>query len=493
MKRILYYISVAIVWLAAASSCFAEFPMGGLAHTAGEMGLAAKQVDEYNKACGIFFSMLASAGAYVPENSTEMKYLHYYGWEFTPHRATVGKTVVHYITAKGKVMDGTPLYVVSFRGSVDKKDWTTDLTTAQVVYGGNSLEESEKIAGILGRNPDGIDTEVADAGNGTSRPAMDTGLQEEKKESGKTTLPSVHKGFNSYADAALRALLEPSGFLEQYRAETGARLLLTGHSLGGAVAALVGQRLIDFGFDPARLQVITFGAPAIGNKVFAQEYGSRMNLIRVTNTQDPIPLTMQAVLRNYKQFGEEVRFRIPKTFNNVNHVLNLYLDFGLRYYYNTFDKAVAYGIVREWPDAGQSVPGKPVVLLHVKRDEAARLKETAAVLERFMLNEYRRLLPNYIIAPPGSDPYETMRESGADYLLLLEFAAVPSRENNSWYLTLEQTLSDKEGKVLAVGSVTKHTSPLAGNILAAMEAVEIQREELLRHMPWLTGAGSVKQ
>ena len=110
----------------------------------------------------------------------------------------------------------------------------------------------------------------------------------------------MHKGFNSYADLTLRMLLTSGSyeFLEQYRKEKDARLLLTGHSLGGAVATIVGQRLIDFGFAPDRLQVITFGAPAVGNTPFAQMYGDRLDLIRVTNSEDPVPLTLQAVLRN---------------------------------------------------------------------------------------------------------------------------------------------------------------------------------------------------
>ena len=67
----------------------------------------------------------------------------------------------------------------------------------------------------------------------------------------------------------------------------------------------------------------------------------------------------------------------------------------------------------------------------------------------------------------------------------LEFEANASREDEGWFLSLTQTLSDKENNVLAMGSVTRRTSPEAGNIVAAMEAVREQREELLAQMPWL--------
>jgi hypothetical protein len=368
------------------------------------------------------------------------------------------------------------VYVISFRGSAEKKDWAADFKTGQVIYGGSTLEESEKAAGIL-------------PGGSNEKSAAELAA----KEAGTTTLPKVHKGFNSYADLALRMLLDSGSyeFLQQYRGEKDARLLLTGHSLGGAVATIMGQRLIDFGFDPDRLQVITFGAPAVGNEAFKKMYGKRLDLIRVTNTQDPVPLVLQGVLRNYRQFGEEVRFRIPKTFNNMNHFLHLYLDSGLQNYYDALDDAVREGIIQDWPDVRRSAADRPVMLLYVegngtdKRGGATNVQSAMKLLERFMLNEYKVLFPNYIVIRPPTDPYEALRTQEADYLLALKFHADTNQNNNNWFLTMEQTLSDKDGNLLASGSASKRTSPLAGNILAAMEVLSVQKEELLQHLPWM--------
>ena len=55
------------------------------------------------------------------------------------------------------------------------------------------------------------------------------------------------------------------------------RLYLTGHSLGGAVASLVAERLVEKGVPKAQVPVITFGAPAVGNKAFADVYGKRID------------------------------------------------------------------------------------------------------------------------------------------------------------------------------------------------------------------------
>lgn len=281
----------------------AEMPLGSLGYSPEDTKPILQQKTEYNRAYWTLFSLIASSAAYAPDDGIEAVYLKDHGWEFTPNRITDGKTTVHFITARGMMADGKPLYVIAFRGSADKKDWAADFVTGQVVYGGKTLEESEKISGSL-------------LGGSKERDA----IRAAAKKAGFARPPRVHKGFNSYADLTLRMLLTSGSyeFLEQYRKEKEARLLLTGHSLGGAVATIVGQRLIDFGFAPDRLQVITFGAPAVGNTPFAQMYGDRLDLIRVTNSEDPVPLTLQAVLRNYKQFGKEVRFRIPRTFNNMN-------------------------------------------------------------------------------------------------------------------------------------------------------------------------------
>lgn len=476
MKRIILTALVLLTLFSVCLSVSAEIPRGSLGFSTDDTKKVWQQKTEYNKAYWTLFSLIASSAAYSPDDGIETVYLKSHGWDFAPNRITDGKTTVHFITGKGIMGDGKPLYVIAFRGSADKKDWATDFVTGQVVYGGKTLEESEKIAGLL-------------LGGGQERATV----QAAAEKAGFTRPPRVHKGFNSYADLTLRMLLTSGSyeFLEQYRKEKDARLLLTGHSLGGAVATIVGERLIDFGFDPGRLQVITFGTPAVGNKAFAQMYGERMDLIRVTNSEDPVPLTLQAVLRNYKQFGEEICFRIPKTFNNMNHFLNLYLDAGLKNYYTAFDAAVQQEILQKEPDVQQNAAGKPRVLLYVEGNEPGKkgsnsdVKTAMELLERFILNEYKALFPNYIVIRPPLDPYEAMHTQEADYLLQVKFAAVTNQYNNNWFLTVEQTLSDKNGNVLLSDSASRRTSPLAGNILAAMEVIGVQKTELLRQMPLL--------
>jgi hypothetical protein len=476
MKRIILTVLAFLTALSAGLPVSAEMPLGSFGYSGEDAKTVLRQKTEYNRAYWTLFSLIASSAAYAPKDGIETVYLRSHGWEFAPNRITDGKTTVHFITGKGVMAGGKPLYVISFRGSADKKDWAADFVTGQVVYGGKTLEESEKIAGFL-------------PGGDRERDAAEAAAE----KAGASVPPKVHKGFNSYADLTLRMLLTSGSyeFLEQYRKEKDARLLLTGHSLGGAVATIVGQRLIDFGFDPDRLQVITFGAPAVGNKAFKQMYGDRLELIRVTNSEDPVPLTLQAVLRNYRQFGEEVRFRIPRTLNNMNHFLHIYLDAGLKNYYSALDASVKKGVIQKEPDEQHVAVDKPEVLLYVessgqeKKSRNSDVKTAMELLERFILNEYRNLFPNYIVVRSPLDPYEAMNTHGADYLLQVKFDAVTNQYNNNWFLTVEQTLSDKNGNVLSSCSVSRRTSPLAGNILAAMEVISAQKAELLRKMSWL--------
>ena len=122
-----------------------------------------------------------------------------------------------------------------------------------------------------------------------------------------------------------------------------------------------------------------------------------------------------------------------------------------------------------------------------KKGGSTDVKAAMELLDRFMLNEYKALFPNYIVVRPPLDPYEAMHSEAADYLLLLKFRADTNQYNNNWFLTIEQTLSDKNGSVLASGSAAKRTSPLAGNILAAMEVLSVEKAELLKQLPWLKG------
>jgi hypothetical protein len=114
-----------------------------------------------------------------------------------------------------------------------------------------------------------------------------------------------HRGFME----ALHAIWEP--LLKQVGdavAEADRPLWVTGHSLGGALALLAAWRL-QRSFIAVH-EVVTFGAPMIGNeaaaKAFEREFAGK--IFRYVNLEDPVPLlpSVSLVANSYAHCQSEV-------------------------------------------------------------------------------------------------------------------------------------------------------------------------------------------
>jgi triacylglycerol lipase len=93
----------------------------------------------------------------------------------------------------------------------------------------------------------------------------------------------THSGFTE----AYRSIgSQVCDFLREYQAE---RVIITGHSLGGALATLCADVVADLGVDIAG--VYTFGSPRVGNRTFARQYNEDLAEVtyRVVNARDPVP------------------------------------------------------------------------------------------------------------------------------------------------------------------------------------------------------------
>ena len=93
----------------------------------------------------------------------------------------------------------------------------------------------------------------------------------------------------------------------------GYQLIVTGHSLGGAVATLAGLTLLNAGYSPT---VYSFGSPRVGNAPFAA-YTSKILVYnyRVTHYRDLIPHIPPRSL-HYLHTGEEV-------YEDKDHILTM--------------------------------------------------------------------------------------------------------------------------------------------------------------------------
>ncbi|RAL54467.1 hypothetical protein DM860_001595 [Cuscuta australis] len=99
----------------------------------------------------------------------------------------------------------------------------------------------------------------------------------------------VHRGFyTAYHNTSLRAGVL-NAVKEAKELNGDYQIMVTGHSMGGAMATFCGLDLtVNYGAES--VQVMTFGQPRIGNAAFASYYSQLVpNTIRVTHGHDIVP------------------------------------------------------------------------------------------------------------------------------------------------------------------------------------------------------------
>lgn len=120
-----------------------------------------------------------------------------------------------------------------------------------------------------------------------------------------------HRGFMQALDAVWEPLLEA---LDEVQGASGRPLWVTGHSLGGALALLAAWRLQRHFVEVQ--EVVTFGAPMVGNAVAAQAFQKAFagRVHRYVDIEDPVPLlpTVSLVANTYAHCPDEVRLQGPR-------------------------------------------------------------------------------------------------------------------------------------------------------------------------------------
>lgn len=362
------------------------------------------------------------AATYKAGDGLEASYLTDGGWEVKQFTLPKNGVTAHITVARhAGLLQGKPWTVLAFRGSASKADWKLNLKTGQVLFAPTS---DKKVTKETKKNPD--------------------------------TVPQVHKGFWQYTQAVLDSAFDVDGdgqsdqmiaWLRQHPEE---KILLTGHSLGGACATLYGEALVQAGIPKSQVQVITFGAPAVGNKAFAQQYGEHINLLRVYTTLDPVPGALQTLFSDYQQFGEKEEFPISGKQADYQHPVSYYLDLAVKGYDDALDAAAAAKQVELSP--AQKVTGDaPLTALAVyTRDNGADRRITPNV-GRFILEAYKSLLPRYIVLeekqlPAGNAEFssalrEKARAAGADVLVVATVEKRRIGQTDQWSLQVVQELT----------------------------------------------------
>ncbi len=409
--------------------------------------------------------------AYDPKTSVLIEHLSDHGWKSMPVKKNLDGVEINFMIYKKhlKQLDKN-IYLVAFRGSASEGDWKLNFKTSQEPFGGNSFEESLKIADEKGL---------------------------------PSSFPKVHKGFNRYSEAVLKTMLDTDndGIVDKplfqiVLEDKNTFAILSGHSLGGAVATLVGSKLASYGIAKNRFIVVTFGAPAIANAAFVKEYEDSIDLIRITTKADPIPGSLQTFFGGYKQFGENIKYDVSPIWSNHQHDMTLYYDQSITEFFKQRDIAVKAGIEQLTPDKIIIKPKLPTFAIWVGTSGAVEKHKYVPDVKRFMMLEYERIIPNFVIMDENYNMnqekmdmlkmYSKAEEAGADYILVLEIDGRSVQDSRRWYMNLNQVVFDvKKREMLAMDSFSHNVSATSGNIVAAINNINSGKERLVEKFPWI--------
>ena len=387
----------------------------------------------------LFVEAAASEAAYSGELSELLRArLVAAGWEIVGaetvgHRGTVGR-FFHMVRRDA---DGAELHLIAFPGTERGSDVWTDLRMKRAAFGGHSPGEFLAVR----------DTPKEERGG----------------------MPLVHRGFLDYCQAALFTDAtegETAGerLAADLRAHPSEKLYLTGHSLGGAAAILAAARLSDLGVSPDQLIVTTFGAPAVGNEDFVRTYQNRFTLRRVVMRGDPVKDALPSPL-GFHHFGERIDWQPARTTAAFPHTMTVYVDTALRRLYDTHDSsgALTFLVGQENRTTGHTVYLAPI---EVEVDDA--LAEDVPYLRAVLRDaQYVRNAATVFAPANTSGPLDVTTQAraartvGAEQMLVYRISGEKLRDAHETYrLTLERSVYDRDGNLLAAGARSAATGAL---------------------------------
>ncbi len=344
---------------------------------------------------------------------------------------------------------GAKTYILAIAGTEDASDREIDVAMGKVNFAGSTPEEFAANA-----------------------------AQEEIE--GK---PAVHRGFERYAQKAFFSPNEQGDQLSEFlvrqlAAAPDNRLCIVGHSLGGAVATIGAARLVDLGVPPEKVQVISFGAPEVGNQAFADRYGSVLNIRRITMQGDIVKHLLNAAKGNYRHVGREVKWERDDSARGLNHSIYVYFDRALRNYYASQD---AYCKEKTPEKSADGAADIYVLPLHLELPE--NLEKDRSYIERsvksVLSNSWRG---SVLFADENAVLEEALAQAqraGAKYVLKQSVHAVRVRDKRKllYDMSTETELYDTAEKTLAGYYQTSGTSSeLSPLVLAMHQTVQIDAD-----------------
>lgn len=414
--------------------------LGSLSNTSAHASLSTQGTDALHRATQIYISAAMCKSVYSDRSASALNELKkYYALEEEPIKIA-SKTIdtTFYLSKIYDKQMQKNLYIICFRGSETNKDWKINLKYGKVPY-------SKQI----------------------------------DNDNVKPTTPLVHEGFLEYTDNALRQTTSDHQLITELLAnDTDSDILITGHSLGGAIATLYTARLIDLGINPNRISTITFGAPAVGNPAFAEKYKNKFNLLRITASQDLIAVSLQKLVGNYTHFGTHIKLSADtRELDYIDqHNMSFYLNKSIMYFIDALDASVKNSVTP--PLVSHHItPDKPLVAVTISSTDAAQNLPNDTYLPTLLALQIRNILPSYLLLPnstttahnifdnQSSSSKVQLDSSQIKYLLKLEIDSSDIRLSRNKALILNYSIVDNtNGHTIATGylssSLSAHTGML---------------------------------
>ena len=404
-----------------------------LAVSVAQAGAALDAVHEKGK---VYLAAAASLAAYNDRLGMLVnEALQEEGWEITKYKHSTASADARFIVLKNLNADSwEPTYTLAVAGTENTKDIKTDMKLGKVWFTGATQAEF---------NAAGAATNVPD------------------------DKPKVHKGFYQYVQTAIDAGEDGHPIYKALMSDPSQRLLITGHSLGGAVATLGGARLLLAGVNPAQVEVLTFGAPAVGNAAFKQETEGKLALERVVLDGDPVPGLVQKFGGGYAQFGKEVRWQEENYMHQKPHSMAVYMDVAMKDYYRALQEAEKAGEIVTPRQSEGDGPKAYVVPASFKLPQEMEAEQP--FMQQVMERQYRRALKGYVLADaaaatPKGD-LEAAKQAGCQWLVRTEVQVTRLRQEvNGHVISLNQTVYRvADGRLAATSdyqSSTRELTPL---------------------------------
>lgn len=374
------------------------------------------------------------------------------GWKMEHYFQSGDVPEARFFLAKKQGYEGTDtIYLLAVSGTENPNDVKVDLDFDKVYFSGSTMEEIKANAAI---NP------IPLGG------------------------AAVHRGFFKYVNTALETRDGNKRLVDHLLEDPSRKVYMVGHSLGGAVVTLAAAYLINIGVQPEQIEVITFGAPAVGNATFAQQMGEKVHLTRIVNHGDPVPSVLKDMVGGYRHFGDTIEWRPDNSVERFCHDMVVYIDVAMKNYYKQINIARNLGIL-------------PVVNRKVKAGDEQQCYIAPVVnrlpkglwgefgyMREALLERYRTSIPSYEIDGNASGIAESLditlekaSAAGCKWVLAAEIQGDKVKgEQGLYYFTLYQTVyrvSDGHPMTMIhFGTNTKNMTPLEAVVYEAAQMSE---------------------